>query len=62
MELEHVLFFFHLIGVFCFFAGGAVVGAFANHAWGVRAIWLPAGVLFVTLVMFVIDERKGIEP
>ena len=26
MELEHVLFFFHLIGVFCFFAGGAVVG------------------------------------
>ena len=45
-----------------FFTGGAVVGAFATHAWGVRAIWLPAGVLFVTLVMFVIDERKGIEP
>ena len=45
-----------------FFTGGAVVGAFATHAWGVRAIWLPAGVLFVTLVMFVIDERKGIQP
>ena len=45
-----------------FFTGGALVGAFATHAWGVHAIWLPAGVLFVTLVMFVIDERKGIEP
>ncbi|SBS70893.1 conserved membrane hypothetical protein [uncultured Mycobacterium sp.] len=45
-----------------FFTGGALVGAFATHAWGVRAIWLPAGVLFVTLVMFVIDERKGVEP
>jgi uncharacterized membrane protein YoaK (UPF0700 family) len=45
-----------------FFTGGAVVGAFATHAWGVHAIWLPTAVLFVTLVMFVIDERKGIEP
>lgn len=45
-----------------FFTGGALVGAFATHAWGVHAIWLPAGILFVTLVMFVIDERKGVEP
>jgi hypothetical protein len=36
--------------------------AFTIHAWGVPAIWLPTGVLFATLVMFVIDERKGIEP
>jgi uncharacterized membrane protein YoaK (UPF0700 family) len=45
-----------------FFSGGALVGAFVTRAWGFHAIWLPAGVLFVTLVMFVIDERKGIEP
>lgn len=44
------------------FAGGALVGAFATHAWGVRAIWLPAAFLAFTLALFVIDERKGIEP
>src|SRR5207249_11711389 len=26
VELTHVLLFFHLLGAFCFFAGGAVVG------------------------------------
>lgn len=44
------------------FAGGALVGAFATRAWRVHAIWLPAAVLVVTLVLFVVDERKGIEP
>ena len=45
-----------------FFTGGAVVGAFATRAWSVHAIWIPAAVLFVTLILFVIDERKGVEP
>jgi uncharacterized membrane protein YoaK (UPF0700 family) len=44
------------------FAGGAVIGAFITHAWGVRAIWLPAGFLAFTLGLFVIDERRGEEP
>ena len=26
-------------------AGGAVVGAFATHAWSVHAIWIPAALL-----------------
>lgn len=45
-----------------FFALGAVAGAYATRAMGVRAIWLPAALLAVTLVMFVIDERRGVEP
>jgi len=44
------------------FAGGALIGAFATRAWTVHAIWLPAGFLAVTLVLFIIDERRGIEP
>jgi uncharacterized membrane protein YoaK (UPF0700 family) len=44
-----------------FFTGGALIGAFATRVWSVHAIWLPAAVLFVTLVLFVIDEHKGIE-
>jgi uncharacterized membrane protein YoaK (UPF0700 family) len=39
------------------FAGGALVGAFASRAWGAHAIWLAAGVLAVTLVLFIVDER-----
>jgi uncharacterized membrane protein YoaK (UPF0700 family) len=39
------------------FASGALVGAIASRAWGVHAIWLPAGFLAVTLCLFVIDER-----
>lgn len=42
--------------------GGALVGAFAARAGSVHAIWLPAAVLVVTLALFVVDERKGIEP
>jgi uncharacterized membrane protein YoaK (UPF0700 family) len=39
------------------FAFGALAGAFASRAWGVHAIWLPAGFLAVTLCLFIIDER-----
>jgi uncharacterized membrane protein YoaK (UPF0700 family) len=44
------------------FAGGAIVGAFASRAWGLHAIWVPAGCLAITLVFFVIDEREGKVP
>jgi uncharacterized membrane protein YoaK (UPF0700 family) len=40
------------------FAGGALVGAVASDAWGVRAIWLPAACLAVTLVLFIVEERE----
>ena len=40
------------------FAGGALAGAVATNAWGVHAIWLPAGFLAVTLCLFIVDERK----
>ena len=39
------------------FAGGALLGAFATRAHGVHAIWLAAGMLAVTLVLFIVDER-----
>jgi uncharacterized membrane protein YoaK (UPF0700 family) len=39
------------------FAGGALIGAFTSRAWGVHAIWLAAGMLAVTLVLFIVDER-----
>lgn len=39
------------------FASGAVVGAFASDAWGAHAVWVAAGILAATLVLFVIDER-----
>jgi uncharacterized membrane protein YoaK (UPF0700 family) len=41
------------------FAGGALGGAIATDAWSVRAIWLPAGFLAVTLSLFLVDERTG---
>jgi uncharacterized membrane protein YoaK (UPF0700 family) len=41
------------------FASGAVAGAFATRAWNLYAIWVPAGCLAFTLVLFVIDEREG---
>lgn len=44
------------------FASGAVIGAFTSAAWGVHAIWLPAGLLAVTLALFIVDEREGKEP
>ena len=40
------------------FAGGALTGAIATDAWGVHAIWLPAGFLAVTLCLFIIEERQ----
>jgi uncharacterized membrane protein YoaK (UPF0700 family) len=39
------------------FAAGAVVGAVTSLAWGVHAVWVPAGFLAVTLCLFIIDER-----
>ena len=39
------------------FASGALVGAIATETFGVRAIWLPAGFLAVTLCLFVVQER-----
>jgi uncharacterized membrane protein YoaK (UPF0700 family) len=39
------------------FAVGALIGAFASRAWGVHAIWLPAGFLAFTLCLFIIDEQ-----
>jgi uncharacterized membrane protein YoaK (UPF0700 family) len=39
------------------FASGALIGAIASRAWGVHAIWLPAGFVAVTLCLFIIDER-----
>ena len=39
------------------FISGALIGAFASRAWGAHAIWLAAGMLAATLVLFVVDER-----
>jgi uncharacterized membrane protein YoaK (UPF0700 family) len=39
------------------FTTGAIVGAVASLAWDVRAIWVPAAILAVTLCLFIIDER-----
>lgn len=39
------------------FGIGALLGSFASVAWGVHAIWLPAGFLAVTLCLFIIDEH-----
>ncbi|MCP9275086.1 DUF1275 domain-containing protein [Mycolicibacterium sp. CAU 1645] len=39
------------------FTGGALIGAFASRAWSAHAIWLAAGLLAVTLVLFIVDER-----
>ena len=44
------------------FSGGAVIGALASLSWGVRAAWIPAALLAVTLVFFIVDEREGKEP
>ncbi|MEE6169725.1 MULTISPECIES: YoaK family protein [unclassified Mycolicibacterium] len=38
------------------FAGGAVIGGVASRAWGVHAIWLAAGILAVTLLLFIVDR------
>ena len=43
-----------LISVFGF---GALLGSLASVAWGVHAIWLPAGFLAFTLCLFIVDER-----
>src|SRR4051812_44372765 len=38
------------------FASGALIGAVASVAWGVHAVWVAAGILAVTLVLFIVDE------
>jgi uncharacterized membrane protein YoaK (UPF0700 family) len=56
----------HAFGVYATligaFAAGAIAGAFATRFWGLHAIWVPAGCLAFTLVLFVIDERKSRSP
>jgi uncharacterized membrane protein YoaK (UPF0700 family) len=42
--------------------GAFAAGAFTIRAWGLHAIWVPAGLLAVTLILLVIDEREGTEP
>jgi uncharacterized membrane protein YoaK (UPF0700 family) len=44
------------------FAAGAVIGAFATRALHVHAILLSAVFLAFTLALFILDERRGIEP
>jgi uncharacterized membrane protein YoaK (UPF0700 family) len=48
-------------GVYCTlivgFTGGALIGAFTTREFGVHAIWLAAGMLAVTLIVFIVDER-----
>jgi uncharacterized membrane protein YoaK (UPF0700 family) len=39
------------------FAIGALAGSVASLAWGVHAIWLPAGFLAITLCLFIVDQR-----
>jgi uncharacterized membrane protein YoaK (UPF0700 family) len=43
-----------LIGAF---VCGALIGAIASRAWGVHAIWLPAGILAFTPCLLIVDER-----
>jgi uncharacterized membrane protein YoaK (UPF0700 family) len=40
------------------FTAGAYTGAVTSLAWGVHAVWVPAGFLAVTLCLFIIDERN----
>lgn len=42
------------------FAGGAVVGAFSTQALGVRASWVPALLIGMTLLLFLLDERSSL--
>src|SRR5689334_13599584 len=39
------------------FTVGALIGALTSVAWGVHAVWIAAGILAVTLCLFIIDER-----
>lgn len=40
------------------FSGGAVIGALISGAFGVHAIWVPAAILAVTLLLFIVDESR----
>lgn len=43
-------------------AYAALAVAFAARGCSVHTTWLPAAVPVVMLVLFVADERKGVEP
>ena len=40
------------------FAGGALIGAYASHAFGTKAVLLSAAFLAATLAFFLFDERR----
>lgn len=44
------------------FASGALFGAFSTKLMGIHAIWLSAAILAATLILFVVDQRRGIAP
>ncbi|OZG28393.1 DUF1275 family protein [Williamsia sp. 1138] len=41
------------------FAAGALIGAVATQLFDAHAVWLAAGLLAVTLVFFVVDQRRA---
>lgn len=43
------------------FGTGALIGAELNRALDVRAIWLPAGLIALAGVMFVLEQRSTVD-
>jgi uncharacterized membrane protein YoaK (UPF0700 family) len=41
------------------FASGALLGGVCSHAFGVRAVWVPAALLAGTVIFFIIDGRAA---
>ena len=52
----------HLGAVITFFAFGAIAGGLLTQHWGDRAIWVAAGVLALSLLLFLYDERGPVRP
>jgi uncharacterized membrane protein YoaK (UPF0700 family) len=44
------------------FGAGAVVGALVTGVVGTRAVWIPAAMIVVALVLFFIDEPRHPAP
>ncbi|MEH3138608.1 MAG: YoaK family protein [Mycobacterium kyogaense] len=44
------------------FVTGALIGALATDRWSARAIWIAAGLLAVTVVVFALDQRRRTHP
>jgi uncharacterized membrane protein YoaK (UPF0700 family) len=40
------------------FAAGAVAGALITELVGTRAVWIPAGMILIALVLFFVDEAR----